>query len=55
LVQVGAAKAEIPSDLRDEIQAKWREVVTPLTGFEDYAAFREAASWYRKQARGGGP
>ncbi|HEX2591028.1 MAG TPA: hypothetical protein VHL34_06010, partial [Rhizomicrobium sp.] len=36
--KVGKNRRELPQDLADEIDAIWREIVTPKTGFADYVA-----------------
>ena len=34
----GGHKAELPLQVTQALDAKWREMVTPATGFADYAA-----------------
>jgi hypothetical protein len=40
---VGGHKAELPPSLAAALDAKWAELVTPATGFADYAALEAAA------------
>jgi hypothetical protein len=40
---VGGHKAELPASVAAAIDAKWAELVTPATGFADYAALEAAA------------
>jgi len=40
---VGGHKAELPASVGAAIDAKWAELVTPATGFADYAALEAAA------------
>jgi aryl sulfotransferase len=40
---VGGHKAELPPSLAAQLDAKWAELVTPATGFADYAALEAAA------------
>ncbi len=39
---VGGHKAELTADIIARLDAKWRELVTPSTGFPDYAALEAA-------------
>jgi hypothetical protein len=39
---VGGYKAELSADLVAQLDAKWTELVTPVTGFADYAALEAA-------------
>jgi hypothetical protein len=38
----GGHRQELSPEMSEALDAKWREVVTPVTGFEDYAAFEAA-------------
>jgi hypothetical protein len=40
---VGGHKSELPAEVATAIEAKWAELVTPVTGFADYAALEAAA------------
>ncbi len=40
---VGGHKAELPASVGELLDAKWAELVTPATGFADYAALEAAA------------
>lgn len=40
---VGGHKSELPAQIGAALDAKWAEVVTPATGFADYAALEAAA------------
>lgn len=40
---VGGHKSELPPALGEMLEAKWAELVTPVTGFADYAALEAAA------------
>jgi hypothetical protein len=40
---VGGHKSELPAEVAAAIDAKWAEVVTPATGFADYASLETAA------------
>ncbi len=39
---VGGHKAELTPDILAKLDARWRELVTPVTGFADYAALEAA-------------
>jgi hypothetical protein len=39
---VGGHKAELTPDILARLDARWRELVTPVTGFADYAALEAA-------------
>jgi len=39
---VGGHAKELPGDIAAALDAKWREIVTPVTGFADYAALEAA-------------
>jgi hypothetical protein len=38
----GGHSHELPAEVADAVDAKWREIVTPATGFSDYAALQAA-------------
>ncbi|WP_293458332.1 sulfotransferase domain-containing protein [Phenylobacterium sp.] len=38
----GSGRAELPAPIVEALDAKWAEIVTPATGFSDYAAFTAA-------------
>jgi hypothetical protein len=39
---VGGHRAELPAEIGAALDAKWAELVTPATGFADYAALEAA-------------
>jgi len=43
--KVGGHRAEMPQEIAAKIDAVWSELVTPKTGFEDYAALVAALPW----------
>jgi hypothetical protein len=40
---VGGHRAELPAEVAAAIDARWAQLVTPATGFADYAALEAAA------------
>jgi hypothetical protein len=48
---VGKSSSLLSPELVEDLKQRWKEVVLPATGAEDYESLRMSLSWYQRQKR----